>query len=114
MISLRMPHSVEIHRPTQVTDEYGDATESWDSPTKTKLPAFVQPSSTGTEDQTGDRHRATSTFSIYLQPGVDVRPKDRVLWNGLFFEVEGVPFTWNTGMSANGYTQATLVRVEDL
>lgn len=81
-------HEVTIVRPTTTVDRYGDAVKGTTGRSWRTLARVVQINRT--EDHDGREARVTS-WLLYLPAGTDVVALDRVQWDGLTFEVDGVP-----------------------
>lgn len=90
------PHRVVILRGTAVTDVYGDPGISWDSPRRTPSPAWIQPRTT--EEVNANRSAVVSAWMMFLPPGTDIGPHDRVEWADVIYtiDVDGRPAEmWN-------------------
>lgn len=69
----------------------------------------VQPS-TSRED-TDQRVTVTGEWTAWLPPGTDVRPTDRILWDGQTYEVDGAPAAWKDLQAVPHHVQIQLKRV---
>lgn len=81
-------HEVTIVRPTVTEDRYGDLVKQPTGRSWRTLARVVQMSRT--EDHDGREARVTD-WLLYLSAGDDIDALDRVVWNGMTFEVVGVP-----------------------
>lgn len=75
----------------QAVDEDGDPAGA---PAEVEVPGcYVQPR--GTSDEDNDlRLTVTTGWLVFAPPGADIRPADRVRWNGGMYEVVGDPAAW--------------------
>ena len=82
-------HEVRILRGTASTDRYENTILNWTSPRRrTALARVAQRSRV--EENDGREARVTG-WVCYLPAGTDVTALDRIQWDGLTFEVKGVP-----------------------
>jgi hypothetical protein len=109
--------TVEIYRATPIVGDYGSHRD-WENPEliassrciiiqassneNTTLPLF------SAERHDIDRELSFTNINIYLRP-VDCKSSDRVLANGVMYEVFGEPVTWR-GQTAT-YMRITARRV---
>lgn len=92
-------HEVTILRPATTTDRYGDQVATltgarrWTSPARVVQTDRAE-NSTGRRVLTAQhetRQARITDWLCYLPAGTDVTALDRIVWNGLTFEVRGVP-----------------------
>lgn len=82
-------HEVSLLRATTVDDRYGNAAKDWTTPRRRTSRARV---AQRISEEIGDgREGRRSTWICYLPAGTDVTALDRVVWDGLTFEVKGRP-----------------------
>lgn len=82
-------HEVTILRPATVEDRYGDQVKTLTGARRwSSLARVVQTSRV--EDRDGREARVTD-WLCYLPASTDITALDRIVWNGLTFEVRGVP-----------------------
>jgi hypothetical protein len=110
MISVDLfPHTLTVITPTIATDRYSNETLSYDVPPATSrtIGGFMQPN-VSTEN-TVDRSAVTYAYVVYTNDSLDAR--DRVIWEGHTFEVDGPPRRWDTPAGAHHYE--TYLRVTE-
>lgn len=91
-----LAHDVTILTPSTEADRYGGTNKDWTNPTSSTVKGWVSQQS-GTEIIDG-REAQVSTWILYLHPDASVSGKDRVVWEGLTFEVDGpVHPAWKPG-----------------
>ncbi len=97
MIQPREP--VAILSPTTVTDPYtGRDRTDWGSNWRTVTAlAPAEPRPVG-EDTRDDRNTVTAGWTLYLPPGTQVSPRDRVRVRDVVYEVAGEPAVWPLGV----------------
>lgn len=109
MILSNLPDAVTILRATTSSNRYGTTEESWSSPTSIATRGHLQPASTD-EAQSTDRDAVASSWLLFLPPGTDVRPTDRVQVGGATYRVAGAPSSVK-GLRASGPVSVPLERV---
>lgn len=68
----------------------------------------VQPSSTS-RDFDGRTTQVTDRWDLYAPPGSDLRAGDRIVWNGIAFEIDGAPMPWKSPTGSVSHVLAHLV-----
>lgn len=95
------PYGVEvtlIRREVLGVDQYGNDVRG---PVATVVPGAVTWPRTSAEE-TDARNTVIVGMTVLLPPGVDVKPTDTFLIDGVAYEVTGQPFDW----SHNPWTQS--------
>lgn len=88
--------TVTVQRAGLVTD-HGAQVPDWTNPTVHAVTGCsVQPAG-GSEDRV-NRDAVTTQFTLYAPLDADVRATDRVVFDGVTFEVDGPPRRWATGV----------------
>lgn len=82
-------HDVTILTPSTDTDRYNDAVKDWGDATETGVKGWVS-QRTQTEDH-DQREAQVSGWILYLHPDASITGKDRIVWEGITFEVDGPP-----------------------
>ena len=80
-----------IERPSLVSDGAGGYTTEWD--TLDTVPARFEPYNRATpaaEEAQSEHYMATKIWFMYCPSGTDIKPIDRVTFEGSQFEVAGV------------------------
>ncbi len=80
-------HDVTILTPAEDTDRYGNTVKNWDNATPTTVKGWVSQSSQ-TEDS-DHREAQVSEWRLFLHPNASITGADRVVWEGITFEVVG-------------------------
>lgn len=78
-----------------VTDAHGNPVESWSAPETVDVFAVAPTSST--EPPASGREAVISGLSVLAPVGVLVAPRDRAVWNGEEYSIEGELADWTTG-----------------
>lgn len=89
---------VDILRAPLITDTYhADGARDWVNAVTiaADVPASVQPQSS--TEETTDRQAVVTTWRVFLPPGVDVEPEDRIALGALVLDVDGEPMRWREG-----------------
>jgi hypothetical protein len=104
-------------RPAMVTNRYGDLEADWATATSLDIAGCaVHPAGT-TETTDPARTAVAIRWNLFLSPGADIAPGDRVSFDGVLYEVDGMPLACSgpPGIDALGvldHIAAQLVRVE--
>jgi hypothetical protein len=93
----------------QATDRHGDPIGP---PAQTPITGcYVQPR--GVSDEDNDLRTTTVTgWLVFVPPGADIRPGDRVRWHGDDYEVEGDPAVWSPPVGPEHHLEVVLKRVK--
>ena len=108
---MRFPFGEQVTflRPTVVVDSHNDSHADWDAAARTTVDEVaIEPRPTGEFNEA--RNAVTSGFTLYLPPGVDVKPADRVEVRGKTYEVVGVPAAWHSPFT--GWDPGVVVQTE--
>ena len=107
-------------RPAVVTNRYGDLEADWANATSLDIVGCaVHPAGT-TETTDPARTAVAIRWNLFLPPDSDIVSGDRVTFDGVLYEVDGMPLAWSgaSGIDTNGvfgvldHIAAQLVRVE--
>lgn len=82
-------HSVTIRRAGSSTDRYGATVKDWATATDAVVDGWV--AQTSALEVTDTREAQVSSWTLYVPEGTDLLGGDRVLWDGITFEVDGPP-----------------------
>lgn len=91
------------------TDEYGNTVESWTAPTEAQVKGVGVEPRPLTESNEDSRNAVTSGFTLYVPPGVTVRPAQRARVRGVVYEVLGEPAVWRSPFT--GWEPGSVVQV---
>lgn len=102
-----------ILRAPLVTDPRdGSLYRDWDNPTETVVTdSNVQPFPLAEKlnfEDNRDREFARTAVRIFAPPGTDVEPTDRILFNGLTYDVFGHAGPWRRFSGQERYVQIIL------
>ncbi|MFC9231352.1 head-tail adaptor protein [Streptomyces decoyicus] len=107
-----MPHFtdfVEVYRAEIVADAYTKK-RGWDNAVKVWAGwGSVQPAAT-TEAETSERETTDIRISVFLPPAANVDSTDRLVVDGIKYEVRSEPRVWRQGSLAHIYLRARRVR----
>lgn len=103
--------TVTILTAPVVTDRYGNQTYDWTEATSTEVAALVQVT-TGTEIH-GVRERQTHDALLFLAGDAVLTGRDRVLWNGSTWAVQGPPARPGRPGSPPHHLEARLALIEE-
>ncbi|GGP72119.1 hypothetical protein [Streptomyces melanogenes] len=93
---MRFDDLLDIYRAPVVQDAY-TRRRDWDAAHRIwSGPASVQPYNTF-EDQDPSNETASTTLTAYLPISAEPKSSDRVLYNGVWYEVLGEPARWDQG-----------------
>lgn len=91
---MRFNKLVEIWRAPLIEDAYGSKRDWPNAVRVASVPGSVQPYQDS--EQAIDRETTKTLQRVYLRPlGMDIESTDRVLVDGLWYEVDGVPRDWS-------------------
>jgi hypothetical protein len=91
--------TVGVIRPANVVDRYGDTTLVYgDAVTATIRHCAFDPG--GTSETADGRTAVITKPTLYLPPGSDLRPSDRVVVRGRTYEAAGDAAVWTNPYSA--------------
>lgn len=82
---------VTIQKPTLVQDARGDSVRSWENPTEVAAACWAAPSSSGEPIGPGRTQVVTTERTLRFPAGTDIDADDRVVLEGLTWEVAGRP-----------------------
>ncbi|MEU1176553.1 head-tail adaptor protein [Streptomyces sp. NPDC005820] len=100
---------VEVYRAEIVADAYTKKRD-WDAAVKVWAgSASVQPAST-TEADSQERETTDIHITVFLPPTADVDSTDRLVVDGITYEVRSEPRIWRQGSLAHIYLRARRVR----
>jgi hypothetical protein len=81
------PHTVDVlHYETGGEDEYGNDVETWSPPDTQRVHGWGP---SGTEEDNDGRRRVVADLQLMAPRGFRIGPYDRVVVDGLEYEVEG-------------------------
>lgn len=80
-------HDVTVLTATATTTRYGDTGKDWTDPLQTTVKGWVS-QRTQTEDH-DQREAQVSDWVLFLHPDESLTGLERVVWEGITFEVEG-------------------------
>lgn len=86
-------------RAGTTTDRYGATVPDWSDPDRRDIPGCAFAPSDGAESHLGGRHAVIVTVTLYVPPGADILPTDRIESRGQAFEVDGEPAAWRSPYS---------------
>lgn len=95
-------------RAPLVTDRYGKQVRDWSAAASVDYPAEVQPVSS--TENVVNQARTETRWRVWLGPSADLAATDRVVWDGVTFEVEGDVERWKRRGRLH-HLRAVLVRV---
>lgn len=101
---------IEIQQPVIVTDRYGNPQEDWDNATKIETTGWLQDLSS--YEALGNRDTISVSSMLYLATGTDINAHDRVVADGVTYEVDGVPKIARTPLGEH-HLEATLRVFDD-
>ena len=84
-----MCHDLTVVYPGSATDRYGNVGKSWASGTRLEVRGRI--TQRRREENRDGRETGVTEWVVYLPPGTPVSTLDRIEWEGLAFEVNGVP-----------------------
>jgi hypothetical protein len=84
-----------VRAGTTASPDGGDPLLNWATATTTDYPGELQPLSS-TENVVAQQ-RTDSTHRAFLPADADVKATDRLLHQGLYFEIDGEPEVWRFG-----------------
>lgn len=82
-------HDVTILTPGTQADRYGGTDKRWDNAEEATVKGWVAQQSRS--EVTDGREAQVSGWVLYLDPDATVTGKDRIVWEGITFEVDGPP-----------------------
>lgn len=102
---------IDIIRPGTTIDPYGNTIPDWATAvTRFVSGCQVQPF-VGDETRTAGRDTVTTAWQLFAPASVDLSPLDRVVHDGLTYEVDGEISRWSTPWGVPAFIQARLRRV---
>lgn len=109
MLPSWVSQTVTIIRPgTKI--ERGSTIPDWNNTWETDVSGCsIQPAATGLS-QDGRVLGILDGMTAYLPPGTDVREGDRVVYEGITYEINGSPRAWNSATGRASHVQANLRR----
>lgn len=82
-----------LRAPLGDADRYAAQRRGWAAATSAVLTGVsVQPMAAS--ETTVDREYTATRMNLYAPPGADLLATDRVVWQGVTYEVDGPPATW--------------------
>lgn len=98
---------VTVVRAPLTTDDYGNQVRDWSNAASTPYQGCAVAGGArgngSTEDLTGDRDVIVSDLIVFMPPGADVLPTDRLEVRGRAYEVVGEPFDWVSPFSGTAF-----------
>lgn len=85
-----MVHDFTILRPTTTTGRGSDVVKVWSDATETETAGWFN--QTATSDLDASRDGEQSDWMLSVEPALDIRKGDRVVWDDMTFEVVGHPW----------------------
>lgn len=80
-------HQIEIQRYTEIQNDYGEITQTWN--TIHTMRASVNPLS-GKEYFASQQINAEVTHKVYIRYVADIKPSDRILFNTRIFNITSI------------------------
>jgi hypothetical protein len=99
-------------RAPSVANRYGDAEADWSAATATTIAGCALQPAGSTEFTDPTRTVVTTRWTLFLPPGTDLAPGDRVDVDGVTYEVDGEPLDWSAPGGNLDHVAAVLQRVE--
>jgi head-tail adaptor len=105
-----LPHTITVITPTLTTDSYGNTVQSWATPAERQVIAYVRPAP-ASEDIV-DRNTVTAVWQVHTNDQA-ITALNRIRHNGVVYEVDGRPLTWDKAPDGKtGHTKLLLRRVD--
>lgn len=82
-------HDVTVLTPAAEADRYGGTVKRWDTATSSTVKGWVSQQSRS--ENLDGREAQVSGWVLFLHPDATITGKDRVVWEGITFEVDGPP-----------------------
>lgn len=105
--------TIERLRPVLIPDGHGNTVPDWSQPPDV-LPiggCSVQPAG-ATEENLQSRDTILREWTVFAPRFADVTATDRVRWDGIDYEVTGVPAAWDSPTGALSHIQFTIQQWE--
>lgn len=95
------PHAITVLRAGEKASDYGSGTElDWTNVARNDVAGCsVQPASS--DEFTIDRDSFTTRLVAYAPSSIDVRPIDRIEWQGIEYDIDGDVLRWEFGLLAH-------------
>lgn len=112
---MRFPHGETVTRlrGTTESDGYGGTRTDWSDPDELDIyPCAVAPL---VEEELLARGREgiTEAWTVYAPYKSDIRASDRIRYDGMDFDVDGVPGNWRSPFTGSEFGMAVrIVRIE--
>lgn len=86
---------VQVFRPEKRDSRGTEILVYPKDPTHTIGGCIVTPSSSSGFDDKGDRElHVVYRYMVYMPPDADIEPGDRILWDGIMWDIDGGPLKW--------------------
>lgn len=103
--------SVTVLRAPLVDADYNNQEYDWPNATETEVAGCrVQPERGS--DYTIDRDAVETRWRLFGPDGMDIRDTDRIMHQGVTYDIEGSVERWPSPTGALAHIEARLVRVE--
>ena len=115
MLPARMlPETITILTAATTTDAYGNTVADWTSPASRTAAAYVRPVATADEHTDDRRDVSDRRWQVHTNDQA-VTAFDRIVHDGVTYEVDGEPLIWKPGSVPGGrlgFTKLLLRRVD--
>lgn len=105
-----LPHQITILTAGETVDDYGNTVQTWAAPAARTAAAYVRPAPAS--EDIADRDAVTAQWQVHTND-LAVSALNRVVYDGVTYEVDGQPLTWKTLPGGRtGHTKLLLRRVD--
>lgn len=101
-----LPHTLTWQRPSAAQDAYGNDTVSWDSPTEKRVRGRLVQENVAPDEETYGRQDVSAGWRL-LTNELGIGPADRLVRDGLVYEVVGQPYRV-AGIAADHHCEVRL------
>jgi hypothetical protein len=103
--------SITILRAGTTTDSHNDGVPDWDTPSSTIISnCYVEQGTT--DEQLINRDTVEILWTVYAPPGIDVLATDRIVFEGITYDIDGQPGVNRSFTRKLDYTGIALKRWE--
>lgn len=95
--------TVTVVRAGLVDDGYGNEVSDWANATSTPYEGCAVAQGTRGSEVLADRNAVLSDLVVFMPPGADVAPTDRLEVRGREYEVVGEPFGWTSPFTGTAF-----------
>jgi hypothetical protein len=82
---------ITIQRAGPAQDRYGNINLDWSNPTSTSVLGWLDTNQRKMHEDIKSRDELESDGNAFLPPGTDVKGTDRLIINGITYQVYGIP-----------------------